>query len=164
MVDEVYYSTVQEVIEDSGIQPVDIGFSDTDNLTADEQLEVKIIKWLVIAKSYIDSECDQNFNVELADGTITEIPVCIDDIARRITINMANSAKLNRKSPIIKVNDYSVKPVTNNPFTPEIRTDLAICSPKIIDSSIDSPFGMFTINEETYEDDEDNRVFNPNLW
>lgn len=144
-----YYSNVQEVIEDSGIQPVDIGFKDTDDLTADEQLEAKIIKWLVTTKSYIDSECDQNFSAKLANGTITEIPICIHDIARRITINIANAAKLNRKSPIVKVTDNSFKPVTNNPFTPEIKTDLAICSPKIIDSTIDSPFGIFTINHKT---------------
>ena len=125
--DPVYYSNVQDILDDSGIQPVDIGFKGTDDLTPEKQLEAKIVKWLVSAKSYVDSTSNRDFHDELQNGIIAAIPVCIHDIARRATINMVNSAKLNRKSPVIKVNDYSVKPVTDNPMTSDILADLERC-------------------------------------
>ena len=125
--DPVYFSNVQDILDDSGIQPVDMGFQDTDNLTADEQLENKIISWLVEAKSYIDSNCNRDFSSDVQNGIITDVPICIHSIAKRVTITIANSAKLNRKSPVIKVSDYVVKQVVTNPMTPDILDDLDRC-------------------------------------
>jgi len=157
-----YYSNVQDVLDDSGIDPTDMGFEDTD-LTAAEQLEAKIISWLTEAKSYIDTNRKRDFSLDLQNGDITAIPVCINSIAKRITLNIANSARLNRKSPTIKVNDYSIKPVTTNPMTPDILQDLETCSPLKEDPTTDTPFGCFTVNQRIFcktqkEEDEDNDI------
>ena len=78
-----YYSNVQDVLDDSGIDPTDMGYSDTDDLTAAEQLEAKIISWLTEAKSYIDTNRKRDFSLDLQNGDITAIPVCINSIAKR---------------------------------------------------------------------------------
>ena len=134
-----YYSSVSDILDDTGIIPADIGFSDTGDITADQQLESKIESWLVEAKSMIDANRDQDYSLLLQNGKITAIPICIHNIAKRITINMANSAKLNRKSPVLKVNDYSVKTVNQDPITPQILADLEQCSPKVLDDPDNIP-------------------------
>lgn len=134
-----YYSTVQDILDDTGIIPTDMGYSDISGSTAEQQLENKIESWLIEAKSMIDADRDQDYSLQLQLGTITDIPICINSIAKRITINMANSAKLNRKSPTLKVNDYSVKVVPHDPMTPQILTDLESCSPKIEDDPMNIP-------------------------
>ena len=141
-----FYSNVQDILDDTGIIPADIGFTDTTGLTAQEQLETKIESWLTEAKSMIDADRDQDYSLQLQNGTIKTIPICIHNIAKRITINIANSAKLNRKSPTLKVNDYSVKTVTQDPITPQILTDLETCSPKIEDDPDNIPLCSVGIN------------------
>jgi hypothetical protein len=122
-----YYSNVQDILDDSGIQPVTMGYEDMDDLTAEDQLENKIESWLIEAKSYIDSTCNRDFSADIQNGVIKDIPICIHSIAKRVTITLVNSATLNRKSPVIKVNDFSVKQVTTNPMTPDIIADLDRC-------------------------------------
>ena len=120
-----YYSTIEEILEDSGIEPDDLDFVDIENgLTAEEQLEAKIVKWLKAAKSYIDTNRKRDFS-----ESGEEIPVCIHDIAKRIVLNMAKQAVMNRDTPIVNMNDYKVQVTNDSIMTQSILDDLEKCAP-----------------------------------
>ena len=134
-----YYGTVEDIIEETGILPADMGYEDNDTSTAEQQLSLKIESWLIEAKAMIDADRDRDYSQEVVDGKLSDIPICINSIAKRLAVNMANSAKLNRQSPTIKVNDYQVKAVSHDPMTPAIKADLETCSPLVEDNYITNP-------------------------
>lgn len=146
-----FYSTVEDVLEDTGLEPEDLGFEDDDSSDGNEKLEVKIIKWLVEAKSIIDNNRKRNFTAELADGTITEIPICIHDAAKRIAINKAKQARINRDSSIVSKDDYTIQITNDTILTTSILRDLESCSPIKAVSS----FGMLRVNTSSYPGDSD---------
>jgi len=153
-----FYSNVQDVLDDCGVKPVDLGFNDPsspDPTSGQDKLEAKIQKYLIDAKAMVDSNRNKDFSKELEDDEIEQIPICIESAAKRIAINMVNTAKLNRQGPIINVNKYAVKVVTNNPLTPEIRQDLEECSPITENTTDDLPFRIFNIDSSLLEDDPD---------
>ena len=126
-----FYSSVQAVREDSGVDESDLGYSDeTNGSTAKEQLDLKIMEWLTEAKGFIDQDRKRDFSADLVAGTITKIPPCIENIAKRIAVNMAKQAKVNRQSPILKVDDYTVKMTDDTILTKSILSDLKRCSPR----------------------------------
>jgi len=146
-----YYSTPARVIRETGIMTADLGFKDiTGGDTADEQLTNYLEELLIETKSIIDN--DRNTDLITEYGTLEDIPPCITSIATRICVNMVNRAKLNRQSPIIKINDYSVKLVDSEIFTKPLKDELEICFKRTLTRS--SGFSIFRI-PGAYEEEED---------
>lgn len=146
-----YYSTVEDVLEDTGLKPGDLGFKADEDSTADEKLEAKIIKWLLEAKGIIDEKKNRDFAAELAAGTITVIPVCISSIAKRIVINMAKQARINRDTPIVSKDDYNIQITNDTILTKSIKDDLEDCAVQQASTS----FGMFRIDTSTTDEEID---------
>lgn len=129
-----FYSTIQDVLRDSGVDTADMGFKDIQNGdTAQTQLETWVQSRLIEIKSLIDNERKRNFTQELANGEITEIPPCIHMIARRMGVMVVKNAKINRKSPVIKIDDYTVTILKEIVFTPDILADLKRCAGRKVD-------------------------------
>jgi len=131
-----YYSTVDDVLEDSGIKPADLG------MTTDDELETKIEKWLSAAKGYIDSDRHRDFN------DLPSVPVCIADIAKRIVLNMVKQAIINRDTPIINADNYRVMIANDKIITNAIATDLDKCSKRVL-SETGAGFGIWVVKGET---------------
>lgn len=131
-----YYSTIEDVLEDTGLEPTDLNFD------ADAELEAKIEKWLVEAKAIIDEKKGRNFTAELAAGTITSIPICIHSIAKRLAINMAKQARINRDTPIVSRDDYNIQITNDTIITRAIEDDLEDCAK----TGASSSFSMFVVN------------------
>jgi hypothetical protein len=136
MADE-FYSTIQDVIEDTGIEPSDFDFEDDEDiengLTAVQKLENKVQTWLIESKDMLDAEAsvisnrERDFHQELKDGTITKIPICIHDIAKRIAINKVKQARVNRDTSIVSKDDYAIVISSDNILTNSITKDLKSC-------------------------------------
>lgn len=117
-----FYSTAQDVIDFTGILPGDLNLVDiSGGDTASEQLVTIIEGWLEEVKDLIDRDRNRDYAAESPD-----IPPGIHFIAKRIAANMVAQAVLRRDSPIIRINDYAVKMVSDEVFTPAIRRDLAV--------------------------------------
>lgn len=152
-----YYSTVNDVLEDTGLGPEDLGFTDDeegveDGKTAQEKLEAKIIKWLIEAKAIINEYKKRDFAAEVAAGTLASIPVCISSIAKRIAINMSKQAIINRETPIVTRDDYSIQLTNDTIVTRALYDELDNCMVQTASTS----FNLFAVTSEEFEpyDDE----------
>jgi len=124
-----YYSNCADVISLAGIKPVDFDLEDdygteSGHLTADEKLTTLITSWLVSIKDFIDRNRNRNFTQEWVDGTITEVPYGIHNIALRAAGNMAAIALLRRETSVQRV-DIMSRLKGDEIFTPALRRDLA---------------------------------------
>lgn len=145
-----YYSTPNRIIRETGINTKDLGFKDIpEGDTATTQLTQYIEELLTETKSLIDN--DRNCDLITEYEGIENIPPCITSIATRICVNMINRAKLNRQSPIIKINDYSVKLVDSEIFTKPLKDELEICFKRTLTRS--SGFSIFRIPGAYEEED-----------
>ena len=126
----VFYSTVAEVIEFTGITPIDFGLEDDfgedeGHLTADEKLVVLVESWLVGIKSYIDQNRNRDYSQEVVNGTLAEVPPGIHNIALRAAANLSAVALLRRETAIQRV-DIATRLKGDEVFTQAIRADLAL--------------------------------------
>ncbi|MFW6242677.1 MAG: hypothetical protein ACOC2W_00800 [bacterium] len=115
-----YYSSPDEVIEYTGIQPNQLHLEDDGVETADKKLEKLITKWLIQVKNWIDLDRNTDFS------KMETIPPIINNIALRAASNMVAMALVRRDSPIVKSNDFNIQLITDRIFTDDIKNDLAI--------------------------------------
>jgi hypothetical protein len=127
-----FYSTVDEVIQYTGVHPQDLG------LESDEELKKVIEGWLVQIKDIIDQDRNRDYHQEVEEGKRTEVPPGIHHIAMRVCANVIAQATFRRESTIVQVDDYQVQMLDDQIFTDAIKKDLARYPKK-------SRFGMMVI-------------------
>lgn len=112
-----FYSTAAAVIESTGIGPEDLGMETSQALTTWIEARLKEIKNL------IDQDRNRDYAAE-AETAGKEVPAGIHGIALRMMSNHVGHANLRRTTPIIRVDDFSIKMIEDRVFTPAIRDDL----------------------------------------
>jgi len=125
-----FYSTIEEVIILAGIKPVDFDFEDDLGLvengrTAEEKLTALVTSWLVSVKNFIDHSRNRDYTQEVLDGSITEVPYGIHNIALRAASNMASLALLRRETSVQRV-DIMTRLKGDEVFTEALLRDLAL--------------------------------------
>ncbi len=111
---------VDEVIAFHGLKPKHLGFDKDD----DTKLNEILTKWISQSEDLIKTYTNNNFT--------TEVPDAVKNICLRLTSNMVTLAIQKRDSPIIKVNDWTIKSISSEIFTDDLKQDL---HPFIIDKS-----------------------------
>jgi hypothetical protein len=124
-----FYSTVQDVIDLSGIKAIDFDFTDDfagdENAhTADEKLTALIVTWLLSIKNFIDANRNRDYTQEVIDGVRAEIPAGIHNIALRAAANMASIALLRRETTVQRI-DVVQRLKGDEIFTPALLRDLS---------------------------------------
>jgi hypothetical protein len=130
-----YYSSVDSVVQSSGAKAKDLGFDD------DDSLETFIEERLVEIKDLIDTECSRDFTDE---GTV---PGGIDRIALGMACDFLSMAMLRRDTPIVRIDDFNVRSVKDEIFTPEVIKSLQRYKQKV-------QLGIITIYDDDDEDDD----------
>ncbi len=110
------YSSVDEVIAYTGVGPKDLGLEDDDT----EGLKAIIEKALVEIKDIIDTYCRRGFSTE------QKVPGGIHKIAKEMTSDGISLAMMRRDTPIIRVDDFSIKQVQSEILTAAVREILDI--------------------------------------
>lgn len=113
------YSTPEDVIAFTGARPEDFSL-----VSAGELLDL-IRSWLIEVKDLIDQDRNRDYHAEVAEGTRTEVPPGIHNIAKRMAANMVALAMLRRETPVVKIDDFSIRMVEDQMLTRAIRQDLA---------------------------------------
>lgn len=108
-----FYSTAEDVISYTGVEPKDLG------LDSEANLKLLLEKWLTEIKSLIDADRNRDY---LAEGTV---PAGIDNIAKRIASNLVAIAVVRRDTPIVRVDDFNIQIVRDEIFTEPIQKDLS---------------------------------------
>ncbi len=116
MADE-FYSTAEAAIKSTGTRKEDFGF------TTDQQLTDWIEARLVEIKDMIDRDRNRDYHAEAAAGG-QPVPPGIHGIALRMMSNHIGHAILRRTTPIIRVDDFSIKMIEDQVFTTAIKKDL----------------------------------------
>lgn len=114
-----YYSTPEQVISYTGVKPKDLGF-DTEDEEADEASLITLLEtWLIQIKSLIDKDRNRDYT---AEGVV---PAGIDNIALRMAANQVANAMVMRDSPIIRVDEFTLRQVDKDKvLTEAIEKDL----------------------------------------
>jgi hypothetical protein len=89
------------------------------------ELEDLVRAWLVEAKDLIDQDRNRDYHQEVAQGVRSQIPPGIHNIAKRIVANMLALAILRRETPVVKIDDFSIRMVEDQILTRAIKQDLA---------------------------------------
>ena len=114
-----FYSSADEVIQYTGVQPQDLG------LESYEGLHRVIEGWLVQIKDIIDQDRNRDYHQEVEEGKRTEVPPGINHIAMRVCANVVAQATFRRESTIVQVDDYKIQMVDDRVFTDAIKKDLS---------------------------------------
>lgn len=136
----LFYGTINQVKQRSGVQPVDLGIKpiNEDNKSEDTIFDELITEIMLEVKSLIDQ--DREFDIlQKYDSDTSKIPKCLHNVANRIAINVLKQAKINRMTPVVKVDEYTVQLISDTIITNSIQEDLERCVKKKID--IASMFG-----------------------
>lgn len=115
MSEKTFYSTAEDVISYTGVKPKDLGFEEADTAG----LDALLVTWLEQIKSLIDADRNRDYTVE---GTV---PKGITNIALRMAANQVGNAMIMRDSPIIRVDEFTLRQVDKDKvLTEAIEKDL----------------------------------------
>lgn len=106
------YTTVEEVKQLSGVTPESLKLPKGDN----EALTSILTGWINQCKSLIDAHCHTSWE--------NEVPGAVQNVCLRMASNMVALAQARKDTPLVKVNDWSVKIVDFNIFTQDLKNDL----------------------------------------
>lgn len=106
-----YYCEPSDVIIVTGIT------IKTFRLDTEEALTNLVQEWIGQASALIDSYTKTTQDTD-------NIPLAIKNICIRVTANMVTFAESRKNSPLVKVNDWTVKTVPTEILTDDIREDL----------------------------------------
>ena len=124
--------TTNSVINQYGLKPKQFNLDKDDTSGLEEIVE----DWITQAESLIETYCHRKFEGD-------QVTPALQNICNRLVGNMHVLAVSRRDTPIIKVNDWTVKSVPSVVFTDDIKSDLA---PFVKDSSNDyKKVGFFAI-------------------
>ena len=122
---------VDEVITFCGLKPKNLGLDKDDTAKLNEIVE----KWISQSEDLIKQYTYNKFE--------NGVPEAVQNVCLRLTSNMVTLAIQKRDSPIIKVNDWRVTPVSSSIFTDDLKNDLA---PFVIDhSTVSDKIDIFAI-------------------
>ncbi|SDG74019.1 hypothetical protein SAMN04489735_100255 [Aneurinibacillus thermoaerophilus] len=124
-----YYSTIEDVIVYTGIEPVDL------KLDTEEELHSTIETWLIQVKSLMDRITERDFHKELEDGKINEIDAGLHNIALRITANMVLQAQIRKQTSTIEKDSNLPQLLQSSIITQDIREELEQYKNKKIESN-----------------------------
>jgi len=111
-----FYSNVSEVKAYTGIEPKDLGLADDDQAG----LDAIIKKALIEIKDIIDTYCRRDFSGE------HKVPGGIHKIAKEMASDGISLAMMRRDSPIVRVDDFTIKQVQAEILTRPVKEVLAI--------------------------------------
>ena len=105
--------SVVDIINFHGLKPKHL------NLEKDDVAELTRIvgDWIVQCQSLIEMYTNRTFT----DDTV---PAAVQNVCLRLTSNMVTLAIQKRDSPIIKVNDWTIKSLSSDIFTDDLKNDL----------------------------------------
>ncbi len=106
-----YYCEPEDVIIVTGITVK------TFRLESDEALTNLVREWIGQATALIDSYTKTTQDTD-------NLPLAIKNICIRVTANMVTFAESRKNSPLVKVNDWTIKTVPTEILTDDIREDL----------------------------------------
>lgn len=106
-----YYCEPSDVIIVTGIT------IKTFRLDTEEALTNLVREWIGQASALIDSYTKTTQDTD-------NLPLAIKNICIRVTANMVTFAESRKNSPLVKVNDWTVKTVPTEILTDDIREDL----------------------------------------
>lgn len=106
-----YYCDAKDVIIVTGIT------TKTFRLDTDDELNNLVTEWIGQASALIDSYTKTTQDTE-------NLPLAIKNICIRVTANMVTFAESRKNSPLVKVNDWTIKTVPTEILTDDIREDL----------------------------------------
>lgn len=113
-----HYSTVQEVITYTGIDPQDL------KLDTEVELQSTIENWLIQTKSMMDTITERDFHKELQEGVISEINNGLHNIALRITANMVLQAQIRKQTSTMDKDSDLPRLLQASIITDDIRKEL----------------------------------------
>ncbi len=108
-----HYSSAADVIQFTGVQPEDIGASNK------AELETWITARLEEIKDIIDQDRGRDYHAEGA------VPKGIDHIALRIAGNLIGHAVMRRETPIVRIDDFTIRMIEDQVLTEAIQADLS---------------------------------------
>lgn len=108
--------SVKSVIDFTGLKPKHFRLEKGDNNGLDEIVS----GWIEQSESLI-----RNYTNNFDSHNYSEIPEGVKNICLRLTANMVALAQARRDTPVIKVNDWSIKTVGSDIFTDDLKEDLA---------------------------------------
>jgi len=106
-----YYCEPEDVIIVTGITVK------TFRLDSEEALTNLVREWIGQASALIDSYTKTTQDTD-------NLPLAIKNICIRVTANMVTFAESRKNSPLVKVNDWTIKTVPTEILTDDIRKDL----------------------------------------
>lgn len=106
-----YYCEPEDVIIVTGITVK------TFRLDSEEALTNLVKEWIGQASALIDSYTKTTQDTD-------NLPLAIKNICIRVTANMVTFAESRKNSPLVKVNDWTIKTVPTEILTDDIREDL----------------------------------------
>lgn len=106
-----YYCEPSDVIIVTGIT------IKTFRLDTEEALTNLVREWIGQASALIDSYTKTTQDTD-------NLPLAIKNICIRVTANMVTFAESRKNSPLVKVNDWTIKTVPTEILTDDIREDL----------------------------------------
>jgi len=114
------YATPADVRNRTGIRPGDLGFGTDAELEAFltgllEQLSDLMNRWM--RRDWLD---------ELARGLITAIPAGLHAIAADMAAQAVREMVATRQTPVVRIDDFAVRPITGQLLTPDIRERLRL--------------------------------------
>lgn len=107
--------SAEDIIEFTGVKPKTFRLDKDDT----EGLKTILEKWIGQSESLICNFCNYDF----LDGE--DIPGAIQNVCLRLTANMVALAQARKDTPVIKVNDWTIKTVGSDIFTEDLKDDLA---------------------------------------
>ena len=111
-----FYASVAEIKAYTGIEPKDLGLADEDQ----EGLDAIIKKALIEIKDIIDTYCGRDFSGQ------DKVPGGIHKIAKEMVSDGISLAMMRRESPIVRVDDFTIKQVQSEILTRQVKEVLAI--------------------------------------
>jgi hypothetical protein len=103
---------VEEVISFHGLKPKHLGYDKTDTA----KLKQTITQWILQCEDLIKQYTNNTFT--------NEVPAAVKNVCIRLCSNMITLAIQKRDSPIIKVKDWTVAPISSDIFTQDLKDDL----------------------------------------
>ena len=103
--------TVDEVVKFHGLKQQHLNIKDDTAL-----FEETISKWIIQSEDLIKHYTHNQF--------VNGVPDAVKNVCLRLVSNMCTLAVLKRETPIIKVNDWTMKAVPSDIFTDDLKEDL----------------------------------------
>jgi len=103
---------VDEVIDFHGLKPMNLGYDKDDT----EKLCETVTDWISQCEDLIKQYCNNKFT--------DNVPGAVKNVCLRLVSNMITLAIQKRDTPIIKVNDWQIKPISSDIFTQDLKDDL----------------------------------------